>query len=335
MVNNEENIMKILYFTDTHIRGNNPASRKDIYVDSLELKIKEIIELVDELDVDFILHGGDIFDRPDIAISVVNKFVKLFNQFKVPFYFISGNHDIYGHNPETVHRTTLSLLDIVDVMNMINKDDIIILEKNGLKVQLTGQPYVYDIDGDNKLNYYSPRKRLDNVDYAIHMVHGLLIDKHFIKGIPYTLIEDIVDTKADITLSGHYHSGFETTNIEGKYFINPGSLVRISNTKKEIKRKPKVILLELNKNINVQEIYLKSAKPGIEILDRDKLEESAYQSERIFQFKQGIDSAINFKKLDINEVLMEVSNADNVEEEVKKEALRRISEVQMKGLAEN
>lgn len=327
--------MKILYFTDTHIRGNNPANRKDIYIDSLELKLKEIIELVDELEVDFVLHGGDIFDRPDVAISVVNRFVRLFNQFKVPIYFISGNHDIYGHNPETVHRTTLSLLDIVDVMKMINQEDLIVLEKDGLKVQLTGQPYVYDMDGDDKLKYYSPKERLDDMDYAIHMVHGLLIDRHFIKGIPYTLVEDIQDTKADITLAGHYHSGFKTANIDGKYFINPGSLVRISNTIREISRKPKVILLDLDDEINISEIFLKSAKPGNEVLDRKKLEESAYQSERIFEFKQGIDSAINFEKLDINEVLMEVSNADNVEEEVKKEALRRISEVQMKGLVDN
>lgn len=327
--------MRILFFTDTHIRGNNPANRIDDYMNSLELKIKEIIQLVIDLDVDFILHGGDIFDRPDISISVVNRFVKLFNQFKAPLYFISGNHDIYGHNPDTIYRTTLSLLDIVDVVNMVNREDIFILEKDDLKVQLTGQPYVYDIDGNEKDKYYYPPNIENHIDYSIHMVHGLLVDKPFIKGVPYTLVEDIQNTPADITLSGHYHSGFKTININGKYFINPGSIARISNTTKEMRRKPKVILLELNDDINIKEIYLKSAKPGIEILDRSKLEEVGYQSERIYEFQQGINSAINFEKLDINEVLMEVSNAENVEESVKKEALRRISEIQMKGLDDN
>ena len=33
------------------------------------------------------------------------------------------------------------------------------------------------------------------------MVHGMLLNKPFIKGIPYTFIDDIKDTKADITLS--------------------------------------------------------------------------------------------------------------------------------------
>ena len=45
------------------------------------------------------------------------------------------------------------------------------------------------------------------------MVHGMLLDRPFIKGIPYTLIEDIKDTLADITLSGHYHGGFKLLKL--------------------------------------------------------------------------------------------------------------------------
>ena len=84
------------------------------------------------------------------------------------------------------------------------------------------------------------------------MVHGMLLNKPFIKGIPYTLIDDIKDTKANITLSGHYHSGFGIINVEGKYFVNPGSLVRITNSLAEINRIPKVAIIKLGDSIDIE-----------------------------------------------------------------------------------
>ncbi len=176
----------------------------------------------------------------------MNKFAPIFNQIKIPVYIICGNHDIFGHNPNTVNRTMLGLLNALNIMKIINPNDKIYLEKNNIKVQLTGQPYTYDIDNTNDKSPYILNEISPNVDYAIHMVHGLLLNKPFIKGIPYTLIDDIKDTKAHITLAGHYHTGFGIINTNEKYFINPGSLVRITNSLAEIDRTPKAALIELN-----------------------------------------------------------------------------------------
>lgn len=323
--------MKLLYFTDTHIRGTNPKNRKDNFVDTVEMKLLEIIELVNENNVDFVLHGGDLFDRPDISISIVSRFAQVFSSFKVPFYLISGNHDIYGHNPKTINRTMLGLLDVLGVVNIINNQNII-LEKKNIKVQLTGQPYIYDIDSEDKIDYYLLKEKNLNVDYSIHMVHGLLLDKPFIKGIPYTLIDDIKNTAADITLSGHYHSGFKTIKSNDKYFVNPGSMVRITNSLREIERKPKVILIHLDDEIKIETIYLKSAISGEEVLDRKEIENNLFKNERMLEFKQTINAAVDYEKLDINEVLMQVSNAEGVDDEVIKEALKRIAMVQMESL---
>lgn len=325
--------LKLLFFTDTHIRGTTPKNRKDIFVDTIEQKLIEINHIIKENNVDFVLHGGDLFDRPDISIAVASRFAMILDKIPVPFYLISGNHDIYGHNPETVNRTMLGLLDTLGVVKLIKNGEKIILKKDNIKVQLTGQPYVYDIDTPDHLDYYLLKEKDDDVNYSIHMVHGMLLDRPFIKGIPYTLIDDIKDTLADITLSGHYHAGFKLTNINGKYFINPGSLVRITNSLKEIERIPQVVLIDLEKSIIIKEIPLKTALPGEEVLDRKEIENNLFKRERIFEFKQTIDAALDFEKMDINEVLMEVSNAEHVENEVKVEALRRIAIIQMKGLA--
>ena len=324
--------MKILYFTDTHIRGTTPKNRKDDYLNTLENKFLEILEIIQEKKVDFVIHGGDLFDRPDISVSVVSKFAEILNRIKVPIYMVSGNHDIYGHNPLTVNRTMVGLLDNLGIINIIDNMGKVILEKENIKVQLTGQPYIYNIDNPNNREYYLVDDVDEGIDYSIHLVHGMLLDRPFIKGIPYTLIDDIKTTKADITLSGHYHSGFKKTIIDGKYFINPGSIVRITNSLREMERQPQVALIDLNETIDINFLPLLTAKSGEEVLDRAEIEKNIFQRERLFEFKQTVDDALDFEKMDINDLLIEVSTSEGVSDDVKIEALRRIAIVQMKGL---
>jgi len=327
-------ILKLLFLTDTHIRGTTPKNRKDNLVETLEKKLMEIINIIQEYDIDYVLHGGDLFDRPDISVSIVSNFAAILNKFNVPIYIVSGNHDIYGHNPDTINRTMLGLLDALNVVTIVNRDEPIYLSKNGIKVQLTGQSYTYNIDDRANLDNYMVSNIPKDVDYAIHMVHGMLLNKPFIKGIPYTLIDDIKETKAHITLAGHYHSGFGVVEIDGRYFVNPGSLVRITNSLSEIERTPKVALINLDDTIEIKLLELKIAEKGNKILDRQEIENHVFKSERLFEFKQSIDSVIDFEKLEINEILLEVSNAEGVSEEVKEEALRRIAHSQMKNLGD-
>ena len=326
--------MRLLFLTDTHIRGTTPKNRKDNLPETLENKLKEIGEIIENYDIDYVLHGGDLFDRPDISVSVVGNFASILNSIKVPIYIVCGNHDIYGHNPDTINRTMLGLLNTLNVVRIINKGENIYLNKNGIKVQLTGQPYTFNIDDELNRSNYIVKDVPKDVDYAIHMVHGMLLNKPFIRGIPYTLIDDIKDTEADITLAGHYHSGFGIINTNGKYFVNPGSLIRVTNSLTEIERMPKVVIIDLNENINIELIELKVAAQGKDVLDRKEIENHIFKSERLFEFKQSIDTAVNFEKLEINEILMEVSNAEGVSEDVKEEALKRIALSQMKELGD-
>ncbi|TFZ39802.1 metallophosphoesterase [Soehngenia longivitae] len=322
--------MKILFLTDTHLRSSNPKNRKDDFQKTLENKLEEIAQMVDEYEIDFVIHGGDLFDRPDTSVLTVTKYANIIKKIKKPIYIISGNHDIFGLNPATLDRTMLGLLGNLNFLNIIRDDDKIILEKENIRVQVTGKPYTYDIDSN--VSNYILESVDSNCNYSINIVHGMLLDKPFIKGIPYTLIDDILETKADITLSGHYHAGFGIIFRNNKYFINPGSLVRITNSLKEIERIPQVAIITLNKDISIELIPLKVAKSGDEVLDRTELEKNIYRNERIMEFKQTIDSALNFEKVDINDILIEVAISENVNDKVKEEALKRIAIAQMKNV---
>jgi len=322
--------MKILFLTDTHLRSSNPKNRKDDFQETLEEKLIEITQIVDENDIDYVIHGGDLFDRPDTSVLTVTRYANIIKRIKKPIYIISGNHDIFGLNPATLDRTMLGLLGNLNFLNIIRDGDKIILEKDNIRVQVTGKSYSYDID--SSISNYILDSVDSNCNYSINIVHGMLLDKPFITGIPYTLIDDILETKADITLSGHYHAGFGVISKNNKYFINPGSLVRITNSLKEIERIPKVAIITLDQSISIELISLKVAKPGYEVLDRTELEKNIYKNERIIEFKQTIDSALNFDKVDINDILVEVAISEKVNEKVKEEALRRIAIAQMKNI---
>jgi len=68
----------------------------------------------------------------------------------------------------------LGLLEGTGIINLLVYDDEVILKKDGITVQLTGRSYNYEIDGENFRNYYIVKKRAD-VDYAINIVHGMLL----------------------------------------------------------------------------------------------------------------------------------------------------------------
>ncbi|PQQ67601.1 metallophosphoesterase family protein [Acetivibrio saccincola] len=316
--------MKFLFFTDSHIRGTTPKNRKDNFYETLKAKFLEIIDISKKLDVDYILHGGDWFDRPDISPSIVREFAIIIKKFEKPVYTVAGNHDIYGHNPDTIGRTMLGLLEGTGMVTLLRHGDEVLLKKNGITVCITGSSYNYDIDSEENYKKYYIVKKPPHADYAINIIHGMLLSKPFFEGIPYTLLDDIKDTEADITLAGHYHSGFGIRKQNGKFFINTGSIVRVSNSLAEIERRPGVVFIEIKDKIYVEEIQLKTALLGEEVLDKDKIEVSKDRNLKLHEFYQGISNSGQYKKVDILQIINEIVSDENLSPKIKEEALRRI-----------
>jgi exonuclease SbcD len=79
--------MRFLFFTDDHKRGTSPENRTDNFPATLVRKLKELVEIAQEYEVDYILHGGDFFDVPSPAISVCADFLEVYQQFSVPVSF--------------------------------------------------------------------------------------------------------------------------------------------------------------------------------------------------------------------------------------------------------
>ena len=224
----------------------------------------------------------------------------------------------------------VGLLDGVKVIKLIDSQQPILLKDDKATILLSGQPYIYDIDYKDKYKQYYVISKPHNIDFSIHMVHGMLLDKKIFDGAAYTLLDDILDTEADITLSGHYHSGFGIKIINNKYFINPGSLVRMTSSITEIERWPSVAILDISREngIVANIVKLKSAKPGDEVLDRGYIEQEQFKKHRLASFFQEIGSAGEIKKLDLYSIIQQVANNENIDENIKKEALKRIADAE-------
>ncbi|RAL26398.1 metallophosphoesterase family protein [Thermoflavimicrobium daqui] len=318
--------MRLLYLTDTHIRGTSPRSRIDDFSEALRHKLTEIREIAEREQVDVILHGGDVFDRPNLSPSVVREFARLFRDLAVPIYAIAGNHDIYGHNPDTIDRTMLGLLDAFGTIRLLQTGEVISLEKDGITVQLTGQSFHYDLDKRSCRLDYCVENQI-GAKYCIHMVHGMLVDRALPDSVAHTMVQHLFEqeNQADILLTGHYHAGFPIRERSGKYIVNPGALARINNHPSEIGRMPQVALIDLTDGIQIQLIPLACAAKGETVIDRSYLEQAAYRQEKLAAFVQEVESVNDFKVIGVGEIIETIAHAEKVDEEVKFEAMRRIS----------
>jgi DNA repair protein SbcD/Mre11 len=322
--------LRFLFLTDTHIRGTTPRNRTDNLALTLQAKMQEVNTLAAQYQVDAVLHNGDLFDRPDIAPSVVGDFAGLLRRCPAPIYLVAGNHDIFGQNPDTLGRTMLGLLDRFGVVRLLVPGQPVFLQQNGLTVQLTGQHFHYLLDRRSPELDYCVTKD-PRADFAIHMVHGMLLEKPFIPGIAHTLIEQVLTTGADITLCGHYHHGYDHRRdgiiaIDGKYFINPGSLVRINNSLQEMTRQPRVILIDLSgPEPRFTPLPLTSAKPGEEVLDRSGLEAAESREHQLAEFVRGVQAAGDFQLFGVNQIIRTIAANQGIPEAVRHEAIRRIS----------
>jgi exonuclease SbcD len=333
--------MKLLYLTDTHIRGTTPRNRMDDLPQALLAKLAEVVELARAHKVAAILHGGDLFDRPDVAPAVAREFLKVLLGAPCPIYGIAGNHDVFGFNPETVPRTMLGLFDGFQLFRLIRPGEVVWLEEDGLKVQVTGQEFHAEIDRRNPVLDYcvvpsgaggSLHERHPEADFAIHLTHGMLLERPFFEGVSHTLLDAVISqTVADVTFGGHYHPGWgRVYEQDGRLFINPGALVRLGNQSADYRRPIQVVLLELVKGqpVRYELIPLKSARPGEEVLDRSGVEVQMARERALADFLQAVGDTSQFEVLEVEAIMERIAENAGVPPRVKQEALRRLGMAQ-------
>lgn len=317
-------MIRFIYTGDWHLRGTNPRNRIDDYVAAVEEKFDEIYSLANKWECQAIIMPGDVWDRPEVSISVLLHFANKLKESPVEIYATPGNHDVYGYNVATYERSSLKLLELLVPQFHIVTDPQQSVLFDG--VQLTFSPFSskMDINGYG----YSPEGvaavTLDN-KYRIHVAHGMLLD-HKPPFDRYTDIND-VHSDADMILTGHDHTGYGIYNRkDGKVFCNPGAIMRLAASHTEIERPIQVALITVDDGKgSIELIPLKCAKPGDEVLDRSKIEAETARQYAMETFAAAIQTSVGDKIIiDINQIVETIAAQEGSAPHIVKAALEAI-----------
>ena len=228
--------MKLLIFTDAHIRASTPRSRIDDYPAALWEKFRQIGQIITSQGIHAVLIGGDLFDSPDPSTSVVNNYLQVFSYWQIPIYSIVGSHDKFGYNDDTLYRTGLGTLLASGTVKLLKDTQVI-----GRNTQIAGVSHSYGLDEHPMTDYY--RSKVDPDAYLIEICHGMTMSEPWGFG-KYTDVRNIV-TWADLLVCGHYHPGFKPVQVGKTTVINVGSLGRTENVQRQYS--PGIIIVDTDK----------------------------------------------------------------------------------------
>ena len=283
--------MRFLHITDTHVTAKNPSSRLDVYYVSVLRKFSELGAIIQRDEVDAVIHTGDLFHTSRVSLKVANQLVEIIRSWNVPVYVVPGNHDIDGYNIKTINQTMLGMLSSTGVVTLLTRETPVEFTEEGYKIRIEGQEYYEHID-QGPINDY---RFEEPADFNILAIHSMLLDKPYFPDIPHTLIKD-VETDANMVLVGHYHPGFKEVNLNGTWFFNPGSLLRVElNT-----RIPRYLIFDVELDDDTQQFgltyfdygLLGTASPGQTVFDFATHQAKKNSKQNLQNFRQQVIQAV-------------------------------------------
>lgn len=317
---------------DWHDRSINPKARLDNYQYALREKIYEVYRLAEEYKAAAILAPGDIFDSPTVSLSTIAALARILAKAPCPVLTIPGNHDIFGHNLDSVGRTPYGFLRDLGFIQDLDNPIMDLIGGCGI---VTGHGFDADTDTDQGLLQYAvPEARAKHWDFFIHVAHGMLLAKDPNNDMMrYTLIDDLakipVERAPHVLVCGHYHFGLPITwgGPSGKtLIINPGALGRLTAHVEEMDRTVQVALLIVNspQDYSAKFIPLACARPGHEVLSRDHIIAAEERESRMDHFLALLAAEGTGQFLEIRDIVDDLARREKLPAAVRDEAIRRI-----------
>ncbi len=237
---------KFGFLTDTHFSVMRTAFRTDDYFASVLSKFRECYRRFNDSGCEFVLHGGDMFDRfRSYSYQMILAVREVIVSSGIPTYFIWGQHDLMGYSRESSRGSNLNFLQQICDGRLIEIDRCVELKNLCLFASHVDQDCAETLRG---ISVPSPSRPV------VAAAHALLYNAESSFGT--INVSSIGRIRPVLVLSGDLHSGFPPTERDGTTYYNPGSLARTSREN----RRPKAAVIELTPlldgwNVSIEEFF--------------------------------------------------------------------------------
>lgn len=301
--------MKLLYLQDFHLLFKTPINRKDNYYQSMLLKLDEILFIAKKEKVSYILDGGDFFESPIVANTIVDDVLDRIEKNKIEWKFLFGNHCMNSHHIENSKASSLA--------HMLRRSRYIsyldTMEDNDF--YLKGYEYKHDIESEIKEKgiFHDKKNKL-----TIAIIHALVSEKPLPYSAMHICYKDI-KSNYDYLLIAHNHHGFDF-KLNNTRILNISCCGRRKINEKDIS--PTVLLIDTSTK-KFEVIKLQSAKKGEDCFDLEKIEKQKEFEANINNFIESL-SNVKLQSLDIRGRIVEIAKETKAEKEVLDEVIQRI-----------
>lgn len=310
-----------VYITDVHVRSNAPVRRKDPdFLQTIKDKLSEVVNFCNDKNVDALLIGGDLYDSYSPPPSSVLCVVEALRPLKCPAYAILGNHEMLGHQVQSITNRMLGLLHRFEndypVKLLNHSEDSFSIDINGIKIQ--AMHYFNGIE--EKIKSYSCNKPQP----GIFMAHANIVKAPTV--FPDHVCYDDCKPPYNVILCSHYHKMQGVLQIGSHMFVSPGALCRGTISIDDLNRTPSFAFISFQPSkISAKIIPLQCAKPSEEVFDVVAVREEREQENRLNDFIEQIKTHGGFNGVEsIEQIIMKV---ENVDERVKNKALEVLRKV--------
>jgi len=294
---------KFSFFTDIHLSGVNPRHRVDDFPKTMLAKLREVYEVSNALGCEFVTFGGDFFNSHRIfSYEVISEAMDVMCDTDLKTYACIGEHDLFGHSPNTYQSSTLAFMvrrcaNFCILFDPMPLSDVVLHAKHEWE------------------NMQEAMKRtVDPTKLNVLICHELITNRR--------AMFDVIDTNTlnpcpfDIVLSGDLHDGYDVHEVGNTFFCNPGALARRAIN--DLNRTPQFAVIEAEKGQMpvIQLKQLSCAKPGNEVFGESIAEMVKNTDE--FDGNAFTEEMLDFEadSVDVHELIQKIGTKNGVRKEV-------------------
>jgi len=232
-------------------------------------------------DCDMIILPGDIFDEKIPRPEDWAKAMKLLSKIKVPVVAIHGTHERRG-------RGLINCVEGLEHAGFLKHlhCEHVVYEIKGKKIAVHGMSGVPEAYAKEVLQQWNP-KPVEGA-FNIFMLHQSIHPYIYNPIEPPSLRLEDLPEGFDLYISGHIHWR-EKTQIRGKPFIIPGSLIPTQINKTEAKYPKGFFVVELNENVEIKFVELENQRKVFYKEFKVNNENPSEILERIEEYLDGIE----------------------------------------------